>query len=66
MREWAGANALLPEPCKYLLNWGPEGDRVTSELVHRIRQMVHRRSARYGSPACRHTDGLNHVTDSEH
>jgi hypothetical protein len=35
-------------------------------LVHRIRRMVRRPSARYRSPACPHRDGLNHVTESEH
>jgi hypothetical protein len=37
-----------------------------TRLVHRIRQIVRRRSARHGSPACPHTDRLNHVIDSEH
>jgi len=39
---------------------------VLEVLVHRIRQMVRRRSARYRSPAGPHADRLNHLTESEH
>ena len=36
-----------------------------SPLVHRIRQIVRCRPARYRSPACPHADRLNYLTESE-
>src|SRR5947209_15316039 len=51
-------------PVRTFDDWDdPPPGFVEADLVLRIRQMVRHRSARYGSPAYPHTDGLNHVTD---